>query len=693
MKLLLDRARELTNIYKLEDLPQTSRITHTPADFWRAHYNGDFDSEILPNVKTKEVKTLQDAVAQFNEIVHVFSNHPDRYMKLDLDEPIKRKILKPIEKIELQKTTYEAAKDEDFKKIVDTFSSMQSGAPLRAIEVDEKNRRITVYAATYGLWNVNGEHFVKNSEAASRRENKVRMQFTLRDLRHPENLTAEPGRLDFQIFEDLNALFSAGAIEKLEKPTEQLDGSWKTDPQYTILPLHFKAELTEEELKSLETRAEAKKKVTEEVSHVGKGQATKEQTKETVERNEKEIHTTYDVEAAEVPKKEPETAKKELKEGEEAQAPAEEKKLAENPLVQIREQKEKAIHDFFVRQLKELEEKQRRELEEMKIKIEQAEADRNAAKVLYVRSLANGNTIEEGVEHLRAAKFNDVTIAAALEEVKADMLLAVEKDRIIEEKEKQAEKLSSELERVGKKLEESERARKTNHERMLKEVEKRKEIEAKVGKLIEATEKLKSKIVSQSAEIRDLQEEVQEKDRTIEEMERQLEQSEKEKEELRAKATQTFKEQKVEIEALKAKVAELEKKAESQSREIERKDEQIEEKDKMIGKAEEREKTLMSNLQEAQSQVKSFASILEEIRKENAELRAKIEALAGVKEEVEAIKQELKEAREENVQLRQVTEKAEEQAATSIDELERLAAEALGKRQSADNSAIDTESE
>jgi hypothetical protein len=431
------------------------------------------------------------------------------------------------------------------------------------------------------------------------------------------------------------------------------------------------------------------------VSHQGKPQATKEAAAEAVEKNEKEIHTSYPSTSSPAPA----TAAKEKKE--KAEAPAGEKSAAADPLKAIQETKEQAIEAFLSRQLKELEERQQREREELKIKVENAKRERDAAKTLYISALTKGNTLEEALHHLRAAKFDDVTIAAALEEVKAEMLAASTLEGVIAEKDSLIEKQSKQLETLNKKMEESERARKTNHERYLSEVEKRKKIESMAEKLAAAGEKLKEKIGAQNVEIKELKDELsEEKQRSAQleaELEKQAAAHAQEVAELKARIEKVEAASKAKdevISKLRAQLTEAQNAAKAEAVKSENLSQRVVEQKQQLDAAAKREEKLTSMLDATREEIKSFRAVLEKMQSENAQLREKIEELAEAKAEAEALKEAMAAAKAENKQLREVEEQQEKEVGTSIDELQELAAEVLGRGKheaAADNEAAEEE--
>ncbi|SFQ00914.1 hypothetical protein, partial [Hydrogenimonas thermophila] len=487
MKMLLDNKQELTNIFKEQDI-NNATVINTAADAISRYLNDKNDIEIiLQNISTKEAKTKEDVLKQYNEIVQLVKNDTEIQKLFSIDFQKNLKNLRQINSLDLQKVTYQVEDNEKFDEIVEALKNQESGAILRAIEADKENKQITMYSSTYGLWSADNQLFFKQIEALSKQQNKIRATYTLRKITNIEE-KQDFKKLNYAIFEDLKTLFENNKIEKFYKSMQQLDNNWKDDNiNYYIDAKFLKEDLSNEDFKEIETKKEALKNIKEQTTHTNKKSATKEELKATIAQNEKELHTTYTIDLNNV-----------------------------EQLDEIKAEKENIIKSYEERILRELEERQKREFEELKLKIEMAQQEREKAKKTYLNSLKNGNTIIEAVKNLEANKYNDVVVNEVLEDVKSEILLSVKKDEIINTTKKELETTTKKLKSTTKKLEIAEQARETNYKNYLSELEKRKNTENVLRKSLETAEKLKNTIIVKNSEIADLKEEIQERDAEIE---------------------------------------------------------------------------------------------------------------------------------------------------------------------------------
>jgi len=441
MKLLLDNKQQLSNIFKEKNIGNAA-VINTAADVFVNYLKNKDDVNVLiDNIKTKNIKSVNDIVNQYNELVDLVKNNVEIQKLFKEEFLFNLKDLKKTNELQLQKVTYKISENENFDKIVEALKKQQSYAILKAIKADKDKRTITVYSSTYGLWNVAGELHFKNIEALSRQQNKIRAIFTLRKLKNVNELQ-DLTRLNFAIYEDVKTLFDNKAIETFYKSMQDLTGKWKDDAvSYFVKDIHFKEQLEEQD----KLKEEAKESIKQQTTHKNKAQATLAQMQQTIDKNKDEIHTTYNI------------------------------NLDTEKIDEIEEEKNNILKSYEERLLKELEEKQKRELEELKLKIELAQQQREEAKKLYLKSLSNGNTITEAIDNLRAAKYNDIVVNEVLEDVKSDVLLSVKKDEIIANTKNELDKTVKNLEVINKKLEASEQARETNYKRYLEEMQKRNE--------------------------------------------------------------------------------------------------------------------------------------------------------------------------------------------------------------------------
>ena len=500
MKIVIDRDLNLTrgdyagNIARGADpdikvsIPNDAIITHTPADLF-----SKYGFDLIEAERPKDVGAAD----------HQYRDLRDRLLS---DEELKKKIdqkflmalkshFSDFDQILLQKVTYKLDINEDLNEIEKTIKSMDSNALFRAYTIDRENGTVTTFSSREGIWFVDDQFMPKSSELRS--AGKIRTDRALRSVKDPSK-KVDTKRLNYPLFEETYSLLENGSISHSYATREQPDGSYKDDtPTVYVTKLHYKNKLEEEEIRQQQTKQEAAAVIKKETTHVNKPQATKEQSDKSIEKNKKEIHTKHDP----------------LRLTKEKEIPKE-----------LQENREDALKNYAQKLFDDLENRQKTEREELKQKLDAALGEeRIKAKQTFVTSLANGMTVMEAIDNLRAAKHNEILVQATLEEVKSDMIMAVKKDEIIAEKLKELEKTAKELESTSKKLETEAKANKTNHENYIKELNKRKEAEVAIGKLKSIAEKLNDSYHAAKAQNLEMKEEITQKDHELEDKDSELE--------------------------------------------------------------------------------------------------------------------------------------------------------------------------
>lgn len=487
-------------------VPKDAIVTHTPADLFRKY---GFDV-----IEAERPEDIGAADRQYHDLRDRLL--ADEELKKQVDQKFLMALqshFADFDRILLEKVTYELEPGEDIDKIEETLRKLDSNALFRAYTIDRENGTITTYASREGIWYIDGKFMPKSAELRS--AGRIRTDRALRSVKDPTK-KVDTKRLNYPLYEETRALIESGAIKHSFATREQPDGAYKDDtPTVYVTAMHYKDELTDEDIKENNVKKEVAEEVKKETSHINKPQATKGQAAESIEENKKEIHTKH----------EPVQIVKE-----------------KEVVPEIKESREDALKNYAEKLFHDLEDRQKREREELKQKLDAALGEeRIKAKQTFITSLANGMTITEAIDNLRAAKHNEILVQATLEEVKSDMIMAVKKDEIIAEKSKELEKTAKELESTSKKLETESKANKTNHENYIKELNKRKEAEIAIGKLKTITEKLNENYHAAKAQIVDLKEEIAERDREIEEKDAELENQFSQIEEMR-KTISTLKE-------------------------------------------------------------------------------------------------------------------------------------------------------
>jgi hypothetical protein len=196
------------------------------------------------------------------------------------------------EDINIQKITYKLDIDENIDDIVDTIKGIKSNALLRAIEYDKDNNTIVSYSSREGIWEIEGEFFAKAIEMRS--IGAIRTDRALRSVREPTKFINRR-RINYHLFEDTRELIENDIIKYSYCTREQPDHSYRDDTKTVyVTKLHYKTEeLTTEDLQELYIAVDVDKALIEETTHINKQQATLAQMNQSLENNKKEIHTKY----------------------------------------------------------------------------------------------------------------------------------------------------------------------------------------------------------------------------------------------------------------------------------------------------------------------------------------------------------------------------------------------------------------
>ena len=624
MKILLDRNNALSAIDTAQEdiqIPKNAQITQTTIDVFH-RYGVPVEAREIedPAAAIEAYTTIREKLLRENALELQATADP-RFIAELRSQP------RPFTGAAVQKVTYKIEETEDYDKIAEELKTIESGALFRAIEFDKQNRTITEYTTRAGVWKVGDEFYLKMIEGRGGRN--VRTQVSPRQVKNPL-APAEADRINFPIFEDVSTLFKKELIEKFVPAVEKEDGSYKDG--HKVGKYHFAKELTEEDLQALKIKSAAEKSVKAEKSHKNKPQPSAEAVKATLKENEKEIHTVHEVVI---------------------DAPQE---------AEIVEEKIDTIQAYAERLKRELEEKHKQEEEALKIKIEEALGDeREKAKKTLLISLGNGMTIPEAIDNLRAAKHNDILIQTVLEELKVDLLKSIEKDKIIDTKKAELERLTKELDKQIRALEDAERKAAHFEEQMHREREVKKE---KIEALVKANETIKNQNaalqklhttltkVTEKARVQKV--EIEDLNTTIKEREGEIEEQTKELEEQFAqiqKLEKALKEKEKAEAAAAAKIAELEKAIEAQAIETDKQRFAVEKLKKEISGKEKEVTKLNGTIAIQQNDLKSKDTKLEEVGAELKTEKAKnaemLEKIAALEAENEKIREELKEKIEE----------------------------------------------
>ena len=447
-------------------------ITHTAKTAFENATNKRFE--------INDIKSLDDSFNAFIKVKNDIAENKESVKKFDLDFLRKMKRAKPSKL--LQRAVYEVEKNENFDAIFEALKSEKSGALFRAIKADKEHNLITVYSTRFGIWDSPEGYQIKQCETNS---NKLRINLADRqesDITKKQDVA----RQNYPVATDLRNLFQKGLIQELKK-----------DDNYTVTNLHFKKELTDEEIEKFETQKNIKKDIIKETSHLSKTNANSKEVAKAIAQNEKEIHSVKTVEIDEMDKY---------------------------------ESKRSSTVDSFAEKLqKDLEAKQEREKIKLAEKIKTAKNERKTAKNDAIKLLAGGMTIEESINELAAKKYNDITIQFVQEDLKSEIIDSIQK-------ESELKKTTAELEKTQKKLEETDEKRQKNYASYLEELERRKQIENKAKELAfklksadEILSENKKIIKSQTLQIVDLTDvkseltdEIIEKDENIEILEAEI---------------------------------------------------------------------------------------------------------------------------------------------------------------------------
>jgi len=471
MKLFMDLDKIQTRVenkntldLKLEEEIKTltnNQIPNNLIDIFNYFYkNGDGNIEKVLKIDRDSIK-LDSILKTFNDIKQQIINSEDIIKDFDFKAYQKLKKIH-IERIYFQKTTYLLHDNENIDEIFNSLKELKSMALFKMF-IKEDNK-IVSYSSTFGLWVINDNFFFRLAE--SRVNERVRTTFTLRQLKYPSKMQ-NMQKINYPIYEDTNHLFKNQKIDRIYKLTQQRDGSLKADDNSLfILKYHFLDKLNESDLKEIANRQIALFKVTKESSHISKKDATTKDVKQMCKQNEKELHTKYN--------------------------DLEDTKLSQK-LIEI---KKNNIENFLKQKESDLIKQHEIELTKLKEEIYIAKESQDRVKNEFLNALVNGASIDETISMLKASKYNQTTINIVLEELKADIISTDLKDKIIESKQRNIDKLISNNEFLKKEIDEN--------QNILKE------INSNLKLSIETISKLKTSIEQKNIDIIDLQNEIEE---------------------------------------------------------------------------------------------------------------------------------------------------------------------------------------
>lgn len=492
MKIVIDRGLNLTrgdyggNLSKGIEadiqvkLHQDTKITHTPLSLF-----SKYGLDITRFDFAKDDIDLDKAYQYYKQIRNEILNSEELKKELNPNFLIALSNHNAnFHNILLQKITYHLDYEEDIDKISKQLDILNSNALFRGYYKDIENNQLVTYASREGIWFIDDRFIPKSAELRS--VGKIRTDRALRSVKDPSQ-KIDIKRINYPLFEETKELIQNSLISNSYATREQADGTYKDDtPLVYVTALHFKEQLDGvdieefEKLKNIDTNLKA------ETTHTNKAQATKERSKDSLEKNDKEIHTSYDI------------------------------KLVEDRNDDIFIKKDNILKDYTTKLVQNLQKKQEQELEELKVKINKAlGVEREKVKQLFITSLANGMTISEAIDNLRASKQNDVMLEVILEELKSDIILSIQKDSVISEQSKQIEFMEKELKSLSSRLNELEKSNKTNYNNYIIELNKRKETEIAIGRLKTISDKLNEKLKSYKIDILELKDEIKAKDSEI----------------------------------------------------------------------------------------------------------------------------------------------------------------------------------
>lgn len=282
---------------------------------FKVQYNGDFDKDILPNIKTLEIKTLDDARNQMVELINLIFSSKEIQENLDptyLTELSNKKntIISNAESILLQKATYELEFNETNRKeeIIQSLRNMDEGSLIKSV-VDNGDNTISVYTSNFGIYKVYNYQPSKDEEGNNiekrivqwetkkvfdNSDEGIKRNFQLRKLTNAkENIDVK--KLNYPIYYTINTLYKDNLIETFSKKAT-FEGKYVVqDAKYDIKPIHVCVSdtLTEEDYRLETLRLEEIEKINKSVSHVNKPTPKKSSTLKNIEENEDKIRSIY----------------------------------------------------------------------------------------------------------------------------------------------------------------------------------------------------------------------------------------------------------------------------------------------------------------------------------------------------------------------------------------------------------------
>jgi len=294
MKIVIDRNNILTradsrNDKEILSLDENIEVIQTPIDLFKK-YNFPDNIQIDTKFDRWDISTILYMYQDLRN--HLLNNIEcqkivNQYFLIALQLSTAN-----FEDINIQKITYKLDIDENIDDIVDTIKGIKSNALLRAIEYDKDNNTIVSYSSREGIWEIEGEFFAKAIEMRS--IGAIRTDRALRSVREPTKFINRR-RINYHLFEDTRELIENDIIKYSYCTREQPDHSYRDDTKTVyVTKLHYKTEeLTTEDLQELYIAVDVDKALIEETTHINKQQATLAQMNQSLENNKKEIHTKY----------------------------------------------------------------------------------------------------------------------------------------------------------------------------------------------------------------------------------------------------------------------------------------------------------------------------------------------------------------------------------------------------------------
>jgi len=478
MKIVIDRLKNLTRGDSKNDkkivLPEKVEIIKIPLDLF-AKMGLEYLKSDITVVDTesslKQYQQLRELVLTDNNLQKQIDQHFLVALKAksaDFDD------------IFLQKVTYKLDMDENFDDVVKTLQKVNSNALFRALEYNRDINEIVSYCSREGIWKINNKFIAKSIELRS--IGSLRTDRALRSVRDPHKFI-DFKRTNYHLYEDMKILLNNNIIRNSYATREQPDGHYRDDTRTVyVTKLHFKKELTDEDLKQLDILNDVSEAIKNEITHVNKQQATIKQAEKSLENNKNEIHSKH-----------------------------EPVQIIKRQTNELEIEKQDKFKQFTDRLISDFELDYTKKREEFLYKVNMVMSDeRLKAKQTFVTSLANGMTVTEAIDNLRSAKHSNVMIQAVLEDIKIDMMITVKKDEVIFEKSKELESSLKQLESTSKKLTEVEKKNRYNYEAYQVELTKRKKADETIFMMKEYLDKAKLTMESQKADIFDLQNQLKE---------------------------------------------------------------------------------------------------------------------------------------------------------------------------------------